>query len=1061
MLNRPKRFFKDLPIRVWLFLLVLIFALPAGGGIAWYAINARDIARQEAYKKVEIIVGDVSKNLGLMLRDYERLLKAVALEYQGNPPVVAKNFNPGQLLHTDPLVIRLGVRDLQANLIDASLTDALPAEEALKFSWVQQGVQSETFAVSGAVQEPLSGRWAVMLTYPVRDAQGTRTGFVNLSLDLLSLNERLLASIPSNVVVPVLDRTDQYLLRSADALDMIGKTLPQNIADALRWKDKGFATSSDLQGVTRLYAIASIPSAGWRVFAGMTEENVLAPARQKFRYILTVGLMVLLCLMLLAWQMAQAISRPVRDLAATARKIAIGQEGARAPVAGPAEVAEVAQEFNHMLDTRKLAEQKLVEREFLLRESQRVGRIGSYALDLATNQWISSEVLDQIFGLELQDQRSKASWSALVHPEDRAGVLHYLLHDVVEMRKPFDREYRVVRPIDGDTRWVWGLGELSFNELDQPVKMIGTIQDITERKKAEVRQQLAVSVFTHAREGITITDPSGTIIDVNDMFTQITGYSRKEALGQNPRVLQSGRHDKAFYVAMWHDLTTQGHWTGEIWNRRKNGEVYAEILTISAVRDDRGDTLHYVALFSDITAIKEHQKQLEHIAHYDSLTGLPNRLLLSDRLGQAIAQGQRRDKALAVVYLDLDNIKAVNDTYGHEAGDAVLMALSEAMQKALREGDTLARMGGDEFVAVLVDLDQYQDCVPVIKRLLAAAATVIELPVNAALEGAETGKSVQVSASIGVTFYPQDDVDAEVLLRHADQAMYLAKQAGKNRYHQFDIAHDAAVQTRHKGLNRVSEALEQGEFILYYQPKVNMRTGDVIGAEALIRWQHPERGLLPPGAFLPNIEEHPISIALGEWVIDTAMTQLSTWQAQGLDLVVSVNIGALQMQQDDFPERLRAILAAHADVPPHCLQLEILETSALQDIAKVSAVMHACRAMEVAFALDDFGTGYSSLTYLKHLPAEVLKIDQSFVRDMTDDPDDLAIVKGVIGLAEVFHRQVIAEGVETKAHGDLLLSIGCDLAQGYGVARPMPADALPAWALQWRESGGLLASSPS
>ncbi|MCW2311813.1 bifunctional diguanylate cyclase/phosphodiesterase [Rhodoferax antarcticus] len=1043
---------------------MLIFALPAGGGIAWYAINARDIARQEAYKKVEIIVGDVSKNLGLMLRDYERLLKAVASEYQGNPPVVAKNFNPGQLLHTDPLVIRLGVRDLQANLIDASLTDALPAEEALKFSWVQQGVQSETFAVSGAVQEPLSGRWAVMLTYPVRDAQGTRTGFVNLSLDLLSLNERLLASIPSNVVVPVLDRTDQYLLRSADALDMIGKTLPQNIADALRWKVKGFATSSDLQGVTRLYAVASIPSAGWRVFAGMTEVDVLAPAQKTFRYIVTVGMTMLLMLVALAWMMANAIARPVRDLAETARKIAIGQEGARAPVAGPAEVAEVAREFNQMLDTRKLAEQKLVEREFLLRESQRVGRIGSYALDLATNQWISSEVLDQIFGLELQDQRSKASWSALVHPEDRAGMLHYLLHDVVEMRKPFDREYRVVRPIDGDTRWVWGLGELSFNELDQPVKMIGTVQDITERKKAEVRQQLAASVFTHAREGITITDPSGTIIDVNDMFTQITGYSRKEALGQNPRFLQSGRHDKAFYVAMWHDLTTQGHWSAEIWNRRKSGEVYAEILTISAVRDDQGNTLHYVALFSDITAIKAHQKQLEHMAHYDTLTGLPNRLLLSDRLRQAIAQGQRRDKALAVVYLDLDNIKAVNDTHGHEAGDAVLMALSEAMQNALREGDTLARLGGDEFVAVLVDLDTNLDCIPVIERLLAAASTVVELPASTVVEGdksAQSGQSIQVTASIGVTFYPQDNVDAEVMLRHADQAMYLAKQGGKNRYHLFDIARDAAVQTRHDAVQRISDALAQGEFVLYYQPKVNMRTGEVIGAEALIRWQHPERGLVPPGDFLPTIEDHPISIALGEWVIDTAMTQLSTWQAQGLDLVVSVNIGALQMQQDDFPERLRAILAAHADVPPHCLQLEILETSALQDIAKVSAVMHACRAMEVSFALDDFGTGYSSLTYLKHLPAEVLKIDQSFIRNMTDNPDDLAIVRGVIGLAEVFHRQVIAEGVETRTHGDLLLSIGCDLAQGYGVARPMPADALPAWALQWREGGGLLASSPS
>lgn len=765
MSDPPKKLFKDLSIRVWLFLLVLIFALPAVGGIAWYAITERQMARQEAFEKVEIIVGDVAANLGLLLRDYERLLKAIAAEYQGNPPVVAKNFNPGQILHTDPLVISLGVLDLQANPIFVSWSDGLPAQEALKLSWVQQGLRSETFAVSGAIQEPHNGRWVVMLTYPVRNAQGKRTGFVNLSLDLLSLNERLLASIPSNVIVPVLDSNDHFLLRSVNARSVIGNPLPQNLANHIKGRVSGLVKNSDLGGVARLYAVASIPSAGWRIFAGMTEVDVLAPAQEKFRYIVGVGMTVLLVLMALAWMMANAIARPVRDLAETARKIAVGQDDARAPVAGPAEVAEVAREFNHMLDTRKLAEQKLVEREFLLTESQRVGRIGSFALDLATDQWISSEVLDQIFGLEPQDQRSKASWSALVHPEDRAGMLDYLMHDVVEMRKPFDREYRVVRPIDGDTRWVWGLGELSFNEHDQPVKMIGTIQDITERKKAEVRHHLAASVFTHAREGITITDPSGTIIDVNDMFTQITGYSRKEALGQNPRILQSGQHDKAFYVAMWHDLTTQGYWSGEIWNRRKSGEVYAEILTISTVRDDHGNTLHYVALFTDITAIKAHQKQLEHIAHYDTLTGLPNRLLLSDRLRQAITQSQRRGQALAVVYLDLDNIKAVNDTHGHEAGDVVLIALSEAMQNSLREGDTLARMGGDEFVAVLVDLDQNRDCIPVIERLLAAASTVVELPASMAVEGDASGQSIQVTASIGVTFYPQDNVDAEVMLR--------------------------------------------------------------------------------------------------------------------------------------------------------------------------------------------------------------------------------------------------------------------------------------------------------
>ncbi len=566
------------------------------------------------------------------------------------------------------------------------------------------------------------------------------------------------------------------------------------------------------------------------------------------------------------------------------------------------------------------------------------------------------------------------------------------------------------------------------------------------------RQQRAASVFTHAREGILITDATGRLIEVNDAFTVITGYSRDDALGRTNCVLKSGLHDSAFYAAMWHDITTQGHWSGEIWNRHKSGAVATHAMSISAVRDEAGLTQHYVALFSDITASKAHQSELEHIAHYDTLTGLPNRRLLGDQLRLAITQCQLSQQVLAVVYLDLDNLKTINDTYGHEAGDAVLIAVGARFKGLLREGDILARVGGDEFVVVLVGLSQPDDCLSIIEDLLVAAALPVTLAVGqevVVVAGVEPHPAVQVSTSIGVTFFPQDDVDADVLARHAYQAMYLAKQAGKNRYHLFDVAHDAAIQSQQVAVQRFSAALLSKEFVLYYQPKVNMRTGKVTGAEALIRWMHPERGLLPPGLFLPAIEGHPVSITLGEWVIDTALAQMATWHAQGLDMHVSVNIGGLQLQQANFTERLATRLAAHPGVPPHWLRLEILETSALEDIAKVSGTMRACQALGVMFALDDFGTGYSSLTYLKHLPAEMLKIDQSFVRTMTEEAGDLAIVQGVISLAKVFQREVIAEGVETRSHGDLLLSIGCDLAQGYGIARPMPAKDLPEWVVAW------------
>ncbi len=580
-----------------------------------------------------------------------------------------------------------------------------------------------------------------------------------------------------------------------------------------------------------------------------------------------------------------------------------------------------------------------------------------------------------------------------------------------------------------------------FNEDGSVMGVMAFVVDLTVRKQAEERLQLAASVFGHAREGIVITDAQGTIVDVNGAFTRITGYGREEAVGQNPSMLKSGRQDAAFYEVMWRDLKEQGHWSGEIWNRCKDGEVYAELLTISAVRDGAGAVQQYVGLFSDITAIKQHQSELEHIAHYDALTNLPNRVLLADRLQQAMAQAQRRGQQLAVVYLDLDGFKAINDRHGHEVGDQVLITLARRMKQALREGDSLARLGGDEFVAVLIDLDDMAASRPMLSRLLAACAQGVQV--------AERG--LQVSASLGVTFYPQSqEIDADQLLRQADQAMYQAKMAGKNRYHLFDAEQDSSIRGRHESLERIRMALEDHEFVLHYQPKVNMRSGQIIGAEALIRWQHPEKGLLPPAMFLSVIEDHALTVDIGEWVIDTALTQMELWQAAGLDMRVSINVGARQLQQGDFVDRLKFILARHPSVKSSHLELEVLETSALEDIAQVSQVIEACAQIGVKFALDDFGTGYSSLTYLKRLRVAMLKIDQSFVRDMLEDPDDLAILEGIIGLAEAFRREVIAEGVETVEHGSALLQLGCELAQGYGIARPMPAGQMHQWAATWQ-----------
>ncbi len=589
------------------------------------------------------------------------------------------------------------------------------------------------------------------------------------------------------------------------------------------------------------------------------------------------------------------------------------------------------------------------------------------------------------------------------------------------------------------TGWTLTLGVLALAVGLATVYYLRLERAAQARWAARQHMRLASSVFTHAQEAITITDLSGNIVSVNDAFCRITGYTPAEVLGQNPRILSSGRQSPEFYAQMWRALQAEGHWQGEIWNRRKSGEVYAELISIFVVPGDNGQPQNYVATFQDITQQKNHQSQLEHIAHFDALTNLPNRVLLADRLQQALSHAQRRGTLMAVVFLDLDRFKDVNDAHGHATGDQLLVALAQRLRDSLRDGDTLARVGGDEFVAVLADIPDVCECERVLERLLAAASQPVGL----------ADRLLQVSASLGAALYPQDGTEADTLLRHADQAMYQAKQAGKNRYQLFDVAQDISTRQRVESRARVAQALLQNEFVLHFQPKVNLRLGQVGGAEVLVRWQDPQRGLLAPGLFLPDIEGHALSAQLGDWVLGAALAQLADWQRAGIHLPLSVNISAHHLQQPHFVGRLAELLREHPHVNPADLELEVLETSALEDIPRVSAIMRGCQALGVSFALDDFGTGYSSLTYLKRLPASVLKIDQSFVRDMLDSPDDLAIVQGVIGLAKAFGRGVIAEGVETRAHADALQRLGCELAQGYGVARPMPAPQLPAWVQAW------------
>ncbi len=538
------------------------------------------------------------------------------------------------------------------------------------------------------------------------------------------------------------------------------------------------------------------------------------------------------------------------------------------------------------------------------------------------------------------------------------------------------------------------------------------------------------TVFENTIESIMITDAEGNIIDVNPAYCTLTGYAREEVLGKNPRFQKSGHHDQAFYTAMWQSIKTTGHWSGELWNRAKTGKCYPELRSISAVKNNLGRVTHYIGISTDISQIKQHEEQLERIAHYDALTNIPNRVLLADRMKQAIAQAKRERKMLAFCYMDLDGFKPVNDVFGHHIGDHVLIEVAQRISHLLREGDTVARLGGDEFVVLLPDLNNLEEGIVIMMRLLKEIARPICIQ----------NQFHHLTSSVGISIYPNDDNDPDVLLRHADQAMYIAKQSGKNRFHLFDPTHDQQIRVHQETMQRIRQGLDNQEFELYYQPKVNLATKQIVGAEALIRWNHPERGLLLPGEFLHDIRNSELEIRLGEWVIDTAFSQLMRWFEEGFMLDVCVNIAACHLQYEGFAEYLKDKFNEYPRCPTDCFHIEILETAAFEDFTKVTETMKTCRRMGAQFALDDFGTGYSSLTYLQRLPVDILKIDQSFIRDMLVDKCDDAIVQGIIALAKTFKLKTVAEGIETMEHFSVLRDMGCEFGQGYVIARPMSAE---------------------
>ncbi|MES9899998.1 MAG: EAL domain-containing protein [Sedimenticola sp.] len=561
---------------------------------------------------------------------------------------------------------------------------------------------------------------------------------------------------------------------------------------------------------------------------------------------------------------------------------------------------------------------------------------------------------------------------------------------------------------------------------------IAVKEDITARKRAEDQLRMNATVFETTTEAIMVTDADNHIKTVNPSFTRITGYELEEVIGRDPRILGSGRHDEAFYKTMWHSLRVKGYWNGELWNRKKDGSIYPEWLSLAAIHDDKGDIQEYIAVFSDITRRKQDEEQIRHQANYDALTGLPNRSLLVDRLANSLKSAHRENWRVALLFVDLDRFKSINDSLGHVAGDKLLQLVAERLLDCVREADTVSRFGGDEFVLILEDIRQASDAAEIAKKIL----TTLERPFDL------NGRDAFIGASIGVTLYPDDSSDADTMLRNADMAMYRAKDAGRNTYQFFTLAMNERVQQQIKLEHDMRLALERDELLLHYQPIVRIADLRVIGVEALLRWPHPEQGYISPNQFIPLAEESGLIAPIGRWVLETACCQAAAWQQNGLDLKVNVNLSSRQLILGLEVDEIKQILD-EAGLNPSELNLEITESLMMEGTDSTLEWLEEVRALGVELSIDDFGTGYSSLSYLKRFPMNTLKIDREFVRGLPNNYEDASLVQAIIAMAKSLNLKVVAEGVETEEQLKFIREKGCELVQGFLFSKPLPADEIP------------------
>lgn len=851
---------------------------------------------------------------------------------------------------------------------------------------------------SDVVTSRLNGDRSVIAARAIRDDEGRFLGAVIVPLHLQYF-ARLFDSLKLGPHGSMsIRRTDDHslvliappALANLAPVSTVEHPLQAVLASGSRSGMLEFVSPAD--GVERIFAYRLLEYYPFYVMAGVAESDVLASWLQRVAVVGVVSLVLFSLIALVFFSLFRAQARELRVLS------------------------------------------ELEQHKEQLKTAQRIAQLGSWELDLQTRQVVCSEELQQIFEFEpYLPVRSYDDFVALVHPEDRAEI-DETFRDAIRKRSLLLAKHRLQLP-DGRIKYLLETGEAHYAEDGTPLRIQGTAQDITGQHDIESRMQLLASAFHYSGEAILISDRDNNIVTVNPAFTKLTGYEPDEVVGRNPRILSAGRTTNEEYQEMWRTISETGFWQGEIWDRRKDGGIYPKWMTVSVIRGSDGSIENHIAHFTDVSSERAAEAQLQHMAHHDVLTGLLNRLSLKGRLDQALAAARREGNKVALLFIDLDRFKVINDTLGHHVGDKLLIEVADRLRDSVRDSDVVARLGGDEFVIMLSGMEHSGSAAIIAEKLVRNIGDPYLIE----------GYDLYTTPSIGVALFPTDGEDGETLMKNADAAMYHAKAAGRNNFQFFDARMNDAALERLKIEHSLRQALARDEFCVHYQPILDTQSGKVVGLEALVRWQHPEMGMVPPGNFIGIAEETGLIQPIGEWVFWTACRQLAEFNEAGLrGLKMSINISAMQLRNGNLPVLAKGAIEAF-NLEPATLIFEITESVAMHQPDETVRILDLLHDMGVGLAIDDFGTGYSSLSYLRMFPIDHLKIDRSFVMEIGEDQDSAAICDATIGLAHSLGLKLVAEGVETVTQSDYLRGKGCDMMQGYLFSRPQPAEQVLAY----------------